>query len=74
LRHVQQHSDAVGGVDWEVSVDSTIAPCPHRRAANGRGAQGYFGAIAASTCALTRVRPSLAVTIPSQISFRLFPR
>ena len=35
LRHVQQHSDAVGDVDWEVSVDSTIVRA-HQHAAGAR--------------------------------------
>jgi transposase len=35
LRHVQQHSDAVGEVDWEVSVDSTIVRA-HQHAAGAR--------------------------------------
>jgi hypothetical protein len=38
------------------------------------GARRYFGAMAASTWARTRASPSLAVTFPSQISFRLLPR
>ena len=35
LRRVQQHSAAVGGVDWEVSVDSTIVRA-HQHAAGAR--------------------------------------
>ena len=35
LRHVRQHSDAVGDVDWEVSVDSTIVRA-HQHAAGAR--------------------------------------
>jgi transposase len=35
LRHVQQHSDAVGEVAWEVSVDSTIVRA-HQHAAGAR--------------------------------------
>ena len=39
LRHVQQHSDAVGEVDWEVSVDSTIVRA-HQHAAGARKGGG----------------------------------
>ena len=35
LRHVQQHSDAVGEVVWEVSVDSTVVRA-HQHAAGAR--------------------------------------
>ena len=35
LRHVQQHSDAVGAVVWEVSVDSTVVRA-HQHAAGAR--------------------------------------
>ena len=39
LRHVQQHSDAVGDVVWEVSVDSTIVRAhQHAAGAPKRGA------------------------------------
>lgn len=36
LRHVQQHSDAVGEIVWEVSVDSTVIRA-HQHAAGGKG-------------------------------------
>jgi len=36
LRRVQQHSDAVGGIVWEVSVDSTVVRA-HQHAAGGKG-------------------------------------
>jgi transposase len=36
LRHVQQHSDAVGEIVWEVSVDSTVLRA-HQHAAGGKG-------------------------------------
>ena len=36
LRRVQQHSDAVGGIVWEVSVDSTVLRA-HQHAAGGKG-------------------------------------
>jgi transposase len=35
LRPVQQHADAVGGVDWEVRVDRTIVRA-HQHAAGAR--------------------------------------
>jgi len=39
LRHAQQHSDAVGTVDWEVSVDSTVVRAhQHAAGAPKRGA------------------------------------
>ena len=39
LSHVQQHADAVGAVDWEVSVDSTIVRAhQHAAGAPKRGA------------------------------------
>jgi transposase len=40
LRHVQQHSDAGGDVDWEVSVDSTIVRA-HQHAAGARNRGGH---------------------------------
>lgn len=36
LRHVQQHSDAVAEIDWEVSADSTVIRA-HQHAAGGKG-------------------------------------
>ena len=38
LRHVQQHSDAVGEIVWEVSVDSTVLRA-HQHAAGGKGGE-----------------------------------
>ena len=39
LAHVQQYSDAVGEVDWEVSVDSTVVRA-QQHAAGARRAKG----------------------------------
>ena len=38
LRHVQQHTDAVGEIVWEVSVDSTVLRA-HQHAAGGQGGE-----------------------------------
>ena len=40
LRHVQQHSDAVGAVVWEVSVDRTVVRA-HQHAAGARKKSSY---------------------------------
>lgn len=36
LGHVQQHSDAVAEIDWEISADSTVIRA-HQHAAGGKG-------------------------------------
>ena len=62
---------------WDYHPDhrytSILVQCG-RPVCGGQRGNGYLGAMAASTASRTRVRPSLAVTTPSQISSRFLPR
>ncbi|WP_312875028.1 IS5 family transposase, partial [Actinomadura litoris] len=74
LSHAQVHDDSVGGIDWTVSVDSTIVRA-HQHAAGGRkkGEPGGTNRAAAAGQALGRSRGGLTTKVHLSVDGRGLP-